>query len=78
LNGNPKETWTHETDDDSGFFWPEQLPADIPGCRVMTFGYNAAFERALVDNTTTINAIAQTLTSRLIDKRKGEYVSPIR
>ena len=41
----------------------------------MTFGYNAAFERALVENTTTINAIAQTLVNRLIDKRKGDYVS---
>jgi alpha-beta hydrolase superfamily lysophospholipase len=36
----------------------------------MMFGYNALFERALVENTTTINAIAQTFVSRLIDKRK--------
>ncbi|KAK4095782.1 hypothetical protein N658DRAFT_490443, partial [Parathielavia hyrcaniae] len=75
LNGNPTETWTHETDDGSGFFWPRQLLADLPGCRVMSFGYNAAFERALVENTTTINAIAQTLTSRLIDKGKGESIN---
>lgn len=74
LNGSPKDTWTDETKDGTGFFWPRQVLADIPGCRVMTFGYNAAFERALVKNTTTINAIAQTFVNRLIDKRKGEHV----
>ncbi|KAM7199682.1 hypothetical protein V8F33_004334 [Rhypophila sp. PSN 637] len=46
-----------------------------PGCRVMTFGYNALFERALVQNTATINDIAQTLISQLIANRRGpEYV----
>lgn len=77
LNGNPKETWTYETEDGSGsgFFWPGQLLVDIPGCRVMTFGYNAVFERALIDNTTNINAIAETLVSQLITYRKGaEYM----
>ncbi|KAK4124663.1 hypothetical protein N657DRAFT_633694 [Parathielavia appendiculata] len=63
LNANLKETWTHETNDGSGFFWPSQRLAHIPGRHVMTFGYNAA----------SIDAIAQTLTSRLIDKRKGEH-----
>ncbi|TID01835.1 Protein SERAC1 [Colletotrichum higginsianum] len=75
LNGSPKDTWTDETKDGTGFFWPRQVLADIPGCRVMTFGYNAAFERALVKNTTTINAIAQTFVNRLIDKRKGEHIN---
>ena len=72
LNGHPKNSWT--SSEANGFFWPEQIVTDLPGCRVFTFGYNAAFERAPVDNTTTINAIAQTLVSRLIDKRQGANV----
>ncbi len=76
LNGNPQETWTYETKDGSGFFWPRQLLLDIPGCRVLTFGYNALFERALIDNTTNINAIAETLVTQLITNRKGaEYLN---
>ncbi|KAI9150045.1 SERAC1 protein [Paramyrothecium foliicola] len=75
LNGNPKKTWSYGTDDDGGFFWPRQILVDIPGCRVMTFGYNAAFERALVENTTTIGSIAQTFISRLIDKRTGVHIN---
>jgi len=78
LNGHPINTWTYDTDGKTaGFFWPSQILQDIPGCRVMTFGYNAAFERALVENTTTINAIAQTFVNRLVDRRTGEYVSGI-
>ncbi|CAM1508100.1 Fc.00g049480.m01.CDS01 [Cosmosporella sp. VM-42] len=72
LNGHPRKTWSYEPSDSAGFFWPAQILVDIPGCRVMTFGYNAAFERALVDNTTTINAIAQTFVNRLIDSRTGK------
>jgi hypothetical protein len=41
----------------------------------MMYGYNADFERALVENKTTIKAIAQSLVSRLIVKREGELVS---
>lgn len=42
----------------------------------MTFGYNALFERALIDNTTNINAISETLVTQLITNRKGaEYVN---
>ncbi|KAK4212763.1 hypothetical protein QBC37DRAFT_186794 [Rhypophila decipiens] len=78
LNGSPKGTWTYQNGNDDvpdGFFWPGQLLVDIPGCRVMTFGYNALFERALVQNTATINDIALTLVSQLIANRRGpDYV----
>ena len=37
----------------------------------MVYGYNADFERALVKNETTIDAIAQSLLSQLIAKRHG-------
>ncbi|KAK1753330.1 SERAC1 [Echria macrotheca] len=75
LNGDPKDTWSYEAKGNDGFFWPRQLLVDIPGCRVMTFGYNAAFERALIDNTTNINAISETLVTQLITNRKGAYVN---
>ncbi|KAH7171267.1 SERAC1 [Dactylonectria macrodidyma] len=76
LNGHPQKTWTYKDPEGStSFFWPAQIQADIPGCRVMTFGYNAAFERALVENTTTIDAIAQILINRLIDHRTGEHMT---
>lgn len=41
----------------------------------MTFGYDAQFKRALVENTTSINAIAETLVSRLVDARKEEFIN---
>ncbi|KAK5124654.1 hypothetical protein LTR85_001367 [Meristemomyces frigidus] len=38
ITGNRRKTWTHS----NGTFWPEQLlPQDIPGARVLTFGYDA-------------------------------------
>lgn len=71
LNGHPKHTWEHEK---TGFYWPAQLRRDIPGARVMTYGYNADFERGLLQNKTTIKAVAEMLVSRLVDVREEDLV----
>jgi len=71
LNGHPQNTWEN---DETGFYWPAQLRKDIPEARVMVYGYNADFERALVDNKTDIKAIAGMLVSRLVNKRPGNLV----
>lgn len=70
LNGDPKTTWEHS----NGFYWPAQIAKDISGSRVMVYGYNADFARALVENETTIDAIAEDLLSQLVVKRQGELV----
>lgn len=70
LNGDPERTWTHE----NGFYWPSRIAKDVPGSRVMVYGYNADFERALVKNETTIDAIAEGFVGQLIVKRQGDMV----
>lgn len=68
LNGDPERTWTHE----NGFYWPSRIAKDIPGSRVMVYGYNADFERALVKNETSIDAIAGGFIGQLVVKRQGD------
>ena len=66
LNGDPFETWK---DQDSGVFWPQELlPAELPGARVMSFGYNAD-----IHNNTSVAGIrgnAKNLLHILQQKRE--------
>ena len=66
MNGDPFETWK---DQDSGVFWPQELlPAELPGARVMSFGYNAD-----IHNNTSVAGIrgnAKNLLHILQQKRE--------
>ena len=70
LNGDAGKTWTHPK---TKAFWPKDfLPLDVPGIRVMTFGYNADN----VGNTTAgIVDHAIDLLGSLSDNREEENVS---
>ena len=72
LNGNPLSTWKNDT---TGFYWPAQLRADIPGARIIIYGYDVAFQLALSRNRITIEGIARMFLGSLLDKRSGDLVS---
>ncbi|KAF2675595.1 hypothetical protein K458DRAFT_353080 [Lentithecium fluviatile CBS 122367] len=65
LNGNPKDTWTHE----NGFFWPWELRNVLTKARVMTFGYNASMDSDLTQNFVRIKGIAASLNGALANRR---------
>ncbi|KAH0544281.1 hypothetical protein FGG08_001544 [Glutinoglossum americanum] len=68
LNGDRKDTWTHPT---TGAFWLKDfLPLDVPGVRIMTFGYNAtaAFGNSISD----FKDHAIDLLGSLVDKRQKD------
>ena len=67
LSGDPIKTWT---DPKTKAFWLQEfLPQDVPGARIMSFGYNANV--AFGNTTADIIDHAKGLLSSLIDKREG-------
>lgn len=71
LNGDCFRTWT---DPKSKKLWLRDfLPKDLPGSRVMTFGYNAAF--AFQNTTAGIKEHAKSLLNALISIRERDNVS---
>jgi hypothetical protein len=70
LNGNPTDTWL---DSKTKAFWlRDYLPLDVPGARVLTFGYNA--DVAFGSTTADIMDHAKDLLSSLIDRREEDDV----
>jgi hypothetical protein len=71
LNGNQINTWTEPK---SKKLWLRDfLPKDLPGARVMTFGYNAA--AAFGNSVAEIRDHARGLLGELIEKRERSFVS---
>ena len=70
LSGDPVNTWTEPK---SKAFWPKDfLPNDLPGSRIMTFGYNA--DAAFGNSTANVIDHAKDLLGSLIDEREHEDV----
>ena len=73
LNGDPIEAWTHPK---TKAFWlgnVDFLPRDVPGARILTFGYNAnvcfgSSRAEVIDH-------AKDLLSSLFDEREDDRVS---
>ena len=70
LNGDPTKTWTDPTT--KAFWLQDFLPQDVPGARVMTFGYNA--DAAFGNTTADITDHALSMLSSLVDKLEEEDV----
>ena len=67
LGGDATKTWTHPQ---NGAYWLKDfLPADVPGARIFTFGYNANV--VFGNSTANIRDHAKELLSSLIDERVG-------
>jgi hypothetical protein len=71
LQGDPITTWTNSK---TKTFWLKDfLPLDVPGARVLTFGYNA--DAAFGKTTADFADHATDLLSCLIDEREEDSVS---
>ena len=70
LGGDAIDTWTHP---ESNAFWLKDfLPQQVPGARILTFGYNAA--AAFSDSTAEVIDHAKSLLASLVDKREEAEV----
>lgn len=67
LNGHYKETWTEGHTFGPKTMWlKDLLPEKLPGCRVMSFEYDAS---VIGMSTTTVRDAARSLFEMLKDKR---------
>lgn len=70
LNGDPVKTW--KPSESKEFWLKDYLPYDVPGARVLTFGYNA--DVAFGNTTAKIKDHAIDLLGSLIDIREDDSV----
>lgn len=69
LNGTADKTWT---DEESNFFWLEDLVNDFPGARTFTYGYASEVKFTL--GTGDIEAFARSLLEALKAERVSKEV----
>ncbi|CRJ96424.1 hypothetical protein BN1708_002138 [Verticillium longisporum] len=74
LNGGSHATWTK-----NGFFWPRELMHQLPGARIMTYGFNTGFKRQGLFAKDHIRAfdIAGDLIDQLCHLRRGQDTRPL-
>ncbi|KAH6702515.1 hypothetical protein VD0002_g5740 [Verticillium dahliae] len=74
LNGGSHATWTK-----NGFFWPRELMHQLPGARIMTYGFNTGFKRQGLFAKDHIRAfdIAEDLINQLCHIRRGQDTRPL-
>ncbi|KAF7856377.1 hypothetical protein EAF04_009905 [Stromatinia cepivora] len=71
IKGDAFKTWTEKREDNKKNFWlRDQLPVELPGARIFSYGYdaNVLFSRG----TGTIEDFARTLLVDLMRERKGD------
>ncbi|KAI1192246.1 Alpha/Beta hydrolase protein [Nemania serpens] len=75
LNGHYRDTWTYKPGSSAETMWlKDLLPGELPGCRVMTYEYDASVESMAAG---TIRDTARTLFQQLKDKREDLGYSDI-
>jgi hypothetical protein len=72
LNGHPNSTWRHST---TGFLWPRELVTQVPGARILLYGYVNAELRD--SDHIRIRGLAERFLSDLVNERHKEDVSMI-
>ncbi|KAM0582166.1 hypothetical protein ACHAP6_008911 [Verticillium nonalfalfae] len=74
LNGVSHATWAK-----NGFFWPRELLHQLPGARIMTYGFNTGFKRQGLFAKDHIRAfdIARDLIDQLCHLRRGQDTRPL-
>ncbi|KAI9858374.1 MAG: hypothetical protein M1813_007478 [Trichoglossum hirsutum] len=68
LNGDPRTTFTNSTTE--AFWLKDFLPLDVPGARVMNFGYNA--RAAFGNSVSRFEDHAKDLLGSLVDRRQRD------
>ncbi|KAI1168207.1 Alpha/Beta hydrolase protein [Nemania serpens] len=75
LNGHYRNTWTYKPESPAETIWlADILPDKLPGCRVMSYEYDASVESMSVG---TIRDIARNMFEQLKDKREDPAYSDI-
>ncbi|OXV06288.1 hypothetical protein Egran_05944 [Elaphomyces granulatus] len=67
LNGHPNSTWRHST---TGFLWPRELVTQVPGARILLYGYVDAELRD--SDHIRIRGLAERFLSDLVNERHEE------
>ncbi|KAI0523877.1 Alpha/Beta hydrolase protein [Xylaria bambusicola] len=70
LNGHYRNTWTDKPGSSAAKIWlSDLLPLKLPGCRVMSYEYDASVESMAVG---TVRDIARRMTQEFKDKRESD------